>query len=327
MAKQANRSMIGGFVIIAVVIMAASVVIFGSGDWFKDSLKYVLYFQESVKGLNVGSAVLYRGYPVGEVEGVFILADTKDRKDEVLVFVEVYPETVVFATGDLEIEQWKERMSDLIDRGLRAQMVPQSLITGKLIIELNMHADPPAIPKHADLNYLDILSDYEEIPTIPSTLSKLESALGNLDLKNISKYLTSVLASADRILKNPDIDAGISELKDALVDARRLVNNVDEEVKPLSTKAQSTLDDVGKLARHVDGKVDPLSNVLVEALKSVDTAFKSVDELVGKRSPIRADVEDTLKEIKAAARSLRVLADYLEQHPDALLKGKGYKKY
>jgi paraquat-inducible protein B len=73
--------------------------------------------------------------------------------------------------------------------------------------------------------------------------------------------------------------------------------------------------------------VDPLSNVLVEALKSVDTAFKSVDELVGKRSPMRADLEDTLKEIKAAARSLRVLADYLEQHPDALLKGKGYKKY
>jgi paraquat-inducible protein B len=327
MAKQANRSMIGGFVLIAVAIMAASVVIFGSGDWFKDSLKYVLHFQESVKGLNVGSPVLYRGFPVGEVEGVFILADTKDRKDEVLVFVEIFPETVVFATGDLEIEQWKERMSDLIDRGLRAQMVPQSLITGKLIIELNMHADPPAIPKHADLNYLDILSDYEEIPTIPSTLSKLESALGNLDLKNISKYLTSVLVSADRILKNPDIDAGISELKDALVDARKLVNHVDEEVKPLSTKAQTTFDDVGKLAQHVDDKVDPLAKEMLEALKSADTAFKSIDELVGKRSPMRADLEDTLKEIKAAARSLRVLADYLEQHPDALLKGKGYKKY
>jgi paraquat-inducible protein B len=48
---------------------------------------------------------------------------------------------------------------------------------------------------------------------------------------------------------------------------------------------------------------------------------------VGKRSPTRADLENTLKELAGAARSLRVLADYLEQHPDALLKGKGYKKY
>jgi paraquat-inducible protein B len=258
---------------------------------------------------------------------VIIRADTKNLKDNVLVFVEIYPETVVFATGDIKIEQWKERMSDLIARGLRAQMVPQSLITGKLIIELNMYADAPAIDKPVDLNFVDISSDYEEIPSIPSTLSKLESALGKLDLQKLSANLISVLASADRILQNPDIDAGISELKGALVDARNLVNHVDEEVKPLSTKALSTLDDVGKLARHVDGKVDPLSKSVTGALTSVDSAFKSIDELVGKRSPTRADLENTLKELAGAARSLRVLADYLEQHPDALLKGKGYKKY
>ena len=327
MAKQANRSMIGGFVLIAVGIMAASVVIFGSGDWFKDSLKYVLRFQESVKGLNVGSAVLYRGFPVGEVKRVIIQAGTKDLKDDVLVFVEIYPETVVFSAGDINIEQWKERMSDLIKRGLRAQILPQSLITGKLIIELNVYADAPAIQEHIDPNYVEILSKYEEIPTIPSTLSKLEAALGNLDLETLSKTLTSVLASTDRILQNPDIDAGISEFKGTLVDARKLVNNVDAEVKPLSGKAQSTLDDVGKLARQVDGKVDPIAKSVAEALKSVDTAFKSIDELVGKRSPTRADLENTLKELAGAARSLRVLADYLEQHPDALLKGKGYKKY
>jgi paraquat-inducible protein B len=218
-------------------------------------------------------------------------------------------------------------MSDLIKRGLRAQMVPQSLITGKLIIELNVHADAPAIQGPIDQNFVDILSDYEEIPTIPSTLSKLEAALGNLDLKEISSRLTSVLTSADRILQNPNIDASINEFKAALVDTRKLVNNVDEEVKPLSGKAQSTLDDVGKLARHVDGQVDPLSKSVTEALKSVDTAFKSIEELVGKRSPMRAEIEDTLKEIKGAARSVRILTEYLEQHPEALLKGKAYKNY
>ncbi len=322
MAKQANRKMIGFFVLVAVCPLAVSVVIFGSGEYFKVSLEYVLHFQESVKGLDVGSPVLYRGFPVGEVKKVVIKADPSDFKDHVLVFIEIFPDTVAFESGELEPEQWKKRMSDLIKRGLRAQMVLQSLITGKLIIEMNVHADPPPSQTGDFRDYVKIPENYEEIPTIPSTLSKLETALGNLDLKQISKVLISVLNNADRILKNPNIDASINELKGALVDARRLINNVDEEVKPLSGKAQSTLDDVGKLARHVDSKVDPLSKSVTEALNSVDTAFKSVDDLVGKRSPTRAELDNTLKEIQGAARSVRILADYLEQHPEALLKGK-----
>ncbi len=213
MAKQANRKVIGGFIVIAVGIMAASIVIFGSGDWFKESLQYVLYFEESVKGLSVGSPVLYQGFPVGEVKRVVIHADLKDVKDYIQVYVEVYPESVVVVTDGREMVHWEDRMSDLIDLGLRAQLVPQSLVTGKLAIELNEHPDTPVIRKNID-------KDYEEIPTIPSTMSKLESALGNLDLQAISTRLISVLSHADRILQNPDIAASISELKSALIDAR-----------------------------------------------------------------------------------------------------------
>ncbi len=327
MAKQANRKMIGFFVLVAVGLLAASVVIFGSGEYFKVSLQYVLHFQESVKGLDVGSPVLYRGFPVGEVKKVVIKADPADFKDHVLVFIEIFPDTVAFESGELEPEQWKKRMSDLIKRGLRAQMVLQSLITGKLIIEMNVHADPPPSQTDDFRDLVMIPAHYEEIPTIPSTLSKLETALGNLDLKALSQKLLSVLANADRILSNRNIDASIDEFKGTLVDARKLVNHVDEEVKPLSGKAQSTLTDFGKLARHVDSKVDPLSESITEALASADKAFKSIDDLVGKRSTTRVEIDKTLQEIQKAARSVRLLADYLEQHPEALLKGKGSGKY
>ena len=63
MAKQANRMMIGGFVVLAVAILAASLVVFGSGKFFKKTNKYVLYFDESIKGLNVGAPVLFQGVP------------------------------------------------------------------------------------------------------------------------------------------------------------------------------------------------------------------------------------------------------------------------
>ena len=345
MAKQANRKMIGVFVLISVGILAASIVIFGTGDLFKESLEFVLYFEESVKGLNVGAPVLYRGLQVGKVKRLIIRTYLKDLKDFIAVFVELYPERIEIITEDLKYEHWKNRMPEAIDLGLRARLVTQSLVTGKLAIEMDVHPDTPVLLKNLD-------KDYVEIPTIPSTVSKLQESLDKFDLLEINARLISVLTNAERILKNPNIEASLNELKGALGDARGLVqnvnskvdpladnlnstltdtrglvNNVNREVKPLIGKAQSTLNDIGKLARHVDGKVDPLSKSVTAALKSVDTAFKSIDELLGIRSPTRADLENTLKELAGAARSLRVLADYLSQHPEALIKGKGNIKY
>jgi paraquat-inducible protein B len=280
----------------------------------------VLHFKESVKGLNVGSPVLYLGFPIGAVKRVVIRADMKDFNDNVLVYVEIYPESVVVVTEDMETSNWKDRLSDLIDRGLRAQLVPQSLITGKLAIELNVHADAPATLMNLD-------PEYDEIPTIPSTLSKLEGFLAKINLQTISDRLVSILSSADRILKNPNIEASLNELKGALIDARHLVQNVSTKVDPLAENLNNTLADARKLVNHVDGKLDPLTQAVLEALKSADSAFKSVDDLVGKRSATRAELDNTLIEIGKAARSLRVLADYLEQHPEALIKGKGSQNY
>ena len=320
MAKQANRKLIGGFVVIAVGILAASVVIFGSGDWFKESLEYVLYFEESVKGLNVGSPVLHRGVQVGTVKRVVIRTHLKDLKDFIPVFVEIYPERFEIVAENMEYEHWKNRLPEAINLGLRARLVTQSLITGQLAIELDNYPETPIVLKNLD-------EDYEEIPTIPSTLSKLEASLANLDLQKISEHLLSVLASADRILKNTDIDDAISEFKGAVIDVRGLVQNVNSKVDPLSENVNSTLVDARRLINNVDEKVDPLSQALTEALDSADAAFKSIDDLVGKRSATRAELDNALVEITGAARSFRVLADYLQQHPDALLKGKGYKSY
>ena len=320
MAKQANRKMIGGFVVVAVGILAASVVIFGSGKWFKESFSYVLYFRESVKGLNVGSPVLYRGLQVGEVKKVIIRTYLKDLKDFIPVFVEIYPQNFEIVKEDLELQHWKDRLPELINDGLRAQLVPQSLVTGKLVIELGRHPDTPI-----KLHNLD--KDFEEIPTIPSTLSKLEGFMAKLNLEELNRRLISILTSADRILKNPDIDAGISELKSVLTDARGLVKNVSTKVDPLVDNLNSTLTDTRQLVNNVDEKVDPLYKLLAEALDSADAAFKSIDDVAGKRSATRAEIENTLKEIARAARSVRILAEYLEQHPEALIKGKGYKNY
>ena len=110
MAKQANRKMIGGFVVIAVGIMAASIVIFGSGDFFKEKNEYVLYFDGSVKGLNVGSPVLFRGVQVGAVRNIVIRSYRKELQTYIPVFIEVYPERFQVASDGKKIVRDPEKI-------------------------------------------------------------------------------------------------------------------------------------------------------------------------------------------------------------------------
>jgi paraquat-inducible protein B len=92
MAKQANRMMIGGFVVLAVIIMAASLVVFGSGKFFKKTNKYILYFDESVKGLSVGAPVLFQGVQVGSVTSITLQADFVTMKTQIPIFIEIEPD-------------------------------------------------------------------------------------------------------------------------------------------------------------------------------------------------------------------------------------------
>ena len=337
--------MIGGFVVTAVVILTISVVIFGSGDFLKKKKKFVLYFDESVKGLNVGSPVLFNGVPLGTVVRIVMRSYVADLSTTIPVFIEIYPDSYEVVAQGTDIISPEGRMPELIKVGLRAQLVTQSLVTGKLLIELNLHPDTPVTLKNLD-------KDYVEVPTILSTWNVLGEELEKIDLAESFTRLTSVLLNAERILKDPSIEASLRELKGVLTDARvlvnnvdtkvaplannlnntladvrGLVNNVDKEVKPVSGELKTTLDDIAKLARNADAKMDPLSKTVANALDSAAFAFKNIDGLVGKKSPTRADLDTALQELAMAARSLRALADYIEQHPDSLLKGKGYTGY
>ena len=317
MAKKANRKMIGGFVVIAVVILVASVVIFGPGDIFKEKDEYVLFFDGSVKGLRVGSPVLFRGVEVGAVSRIVIRSNLETLENYIPVFIQVYPESFEVISDEATPLPRGKELSKLIELGLRAQLVTQSMITGQLMIEADMRPGTPVSLKKLEPDYL-------EIPTIPSTMAKLGKSLEKLDLSEINIRLVSILASVERILNNPDIEASVQELKGALQDARGLVQNVNSRVEPLTDNLNSTMTDARGLVNNVDAKVDPLSKTAIAAMKAAESAIKSIDDLVGKDSATRADLDSALQELAGAARSLRLLADYLEQHPDAIIKGKGY---
>ena len=345
MAKKVNRKMIGGFVVVAVGILAASIAIFGSGDMFRERIEFALYFDDSIKGLNVGAPVLTKGVKTGAVKQIVVRTFMDDLTSTVAVFVELYPESFDVVTPSDQHLDPLDSLPGLIDKGLRAQLVSQSMVTGQLSIEFVMRPDTPANLKNLD-------GDILEIPTIPSTLSRLEKQLQQIDIGEMYLRLTSILDSLDSSLKNLDLEATGIELNSLVGDIRQLVNNMEseikslaenlneavmdsrglivemhDEIKPLTQKTNETLAEIGEMVRTVDDRVEPLAESMTDALEAATAASMSVNELVGETSPTRDNLDRALEELTSAARSLRILAEYLEQHPDALLKGKGYQNY
>jgi paraquat-inducible protein B len=306
MAKQANRMMIGGFVVLAVILLAASLVVFGSGKFFQKTLKFVLYFDESVKGLSVGAPVLFQGVQVGSVTSIVIQADLAKMKTQIPVIIEIEPDRWQVHGGE---RNPRKNVQKLIEMGLRAQLIMQSFITGQLMIELDFHPGTPVILKN-------INKEYAEIPTIPSTAEQLSRALGELDLKGLEKHLESTLAGVDQVVNNPNLTASIGALKDTLQDASKLLTRVDRQVDPLADDVKKAVKDFGKLANNVDSRVGGVATGLD---KTMSTARGAISE----DSPLMVELENTLKEISAMSGSLRQLANYLDQHPEALIRGKG----
>jgi paraquat-inducible protein B len=311
MAKQANRMMIGAFVVLAVIILAASLVVFGSGKFFQKTVKCVMYFDGSVKGLTVGSPVLFQGVQIGSVDSIIIEVDPTKLQAQIPVIIEYEPEKFQVAGGANLPRDPRETIPILIKRGMRAVLTTQSFITGQLAIEIGFYPNTPIVMKKATGKY----AEYIEIPTIPSTTQKLFDALAKLDLAGMEKHLESTLDGIAKIANNPDLPASFRGLKETLQDTRKLVKRVDGQVDPLAKNTNKTVKDFGELARNLNDQVGGITT-------NLDKTLSAARGSISQDSPLMVDLENTLQELSRMSRSLRQLADYLDQHPESLLRGK-----
>jgi paraquat-inducible protein B len=335
MSKQANTKLIGGFVVGAIVLAVAGIFFFGSGKFFTSQKKFVLFFEDDVKGLSIGAPVDFKGVKVGTVTDIRIVLHKKDLSLGIPVFIEIDPHKVGFSGTESEImkmveEKLKGRgkfIELLIDKGLRAQLEMQSLVTGQLGIHLDFFSNQPVRLVGAE-------PGYPEIPTVPSALSELTKTLQNLPIEEIAAKVVKTLDGIDKLVTSPDVKATIASLEPTVQAARELLKNLDSQVKPLSTGAQGTMsdarkmiDNISKLADELGVRVPKLVAVVEETFKTADStmrgAGKDLNGLAGDNSPVRRELLKTLNEFAAAARSVRILADYIENHPEAFVRGKG----
>jgi len=360
MAKQASKTIIGIFVVGSIAMLIAGVIIFGGGAMFKETQKYVMFFESSVKGLSVGAPVVWHGVVVGSVSSVILKVDTDRQTINIPVVIEVDP-SLVEIKGRRDRGP-REQMKRWIEKGLRAQLSLQSIVTGQLMIAIEFLPNTP-------MRLTGFESKHPEMPTVTSKMDEVVQKLQNLPFEEIAGKLVRILDHLDNVIGDPEIKQIVSNLNVAsrrldqvLEDADKLVLDADTQVKVLTDNlnnnvdglatsmqttmkdAQKTLkvaskniqgvsDDARKLLQNADNQLQPLTNKMQTALVSAKGALdKAKDTLVtvngfiGRRSATRHKLNRTLDEIAEAAKSLNSLMAYLERHPEALLQGKGGRR-
>ena len=333
MSKPANKTLIGAFVVGAVALALAAVVLFGSGKFFQKTDQWLTFFNGSVKGLNVGSPVVFRGVQIGQVTDIIVGFDAAKLEVLIPVFFEVDPEKFKDIGSRVETSG-ADMHKALISRGLRAQLQMQSLVTGQLLINIDFYPDTPAQLIGIDQFKEKIsLEGWWEIPSVSTPLQELEKALSDINIKEITDDVKQAMNGIAKLATNPELHEGIGVLKNTLTDIQKLARNLDSKVDPLSTSLDQTLvearagiGDARKLMNEqgpaLVSKIKKAAESATTALVQANTTLKTIENLAEEGTQLRHEVSAALTEISAASRSVRVLSDFIEQHPDAILRGR-----
>ncbi|TXS92119.1 MCE family protein [Parahaliea maris] len=317
MSENSHSVAIGAFILGAILIVVTTIVfIVGSGIG-SGREKVVMVFDGSVKGLSVGAPVALRGVQIGQVTDINLILDGEN--DELIMLVEA-------ELGSDNVQQRGSVPDDfsemLIERGMRAQLNTQSLLTGLLYIQLDFHPGTP-------VELPDIDSPYLQIPTIPTNLEKLSRQIDDIDFAQVANDLQSIAAGLKTVITNEQFQGLPAEVRTTLQSFTALSNEVratlarlEPGVNSMLASANQALDTVNEGLPRVGVVVDEQLKVLEQSLESFERTMDSVNNLVAQDSPTTYELNRALSELAEAGRALQLLAKTLEEQPEALLRGK-----
>jgi paraquat-inducible protein B len=325
MSKKASPTAIGLFLIIGLAIALAGVLIFSSRSLFHPVQKVIVYFDASLKGLNPGAPVKFRGVTVGSVAEVLI-RHNQSSNDFSMPVVLAIDKKVAQAKSDVSLQIGEQaHLNDYIKHGFRARLDAESLVTGVLYVEMAIIPDAPPPVFH------QISPEYEEVPTMPTEVQQLLSNLAHFDIGRLQGNLNRVLTDVDSKLGElnvADINAGVTNL---LGSANRLVTS--DDLTNSLVALRQTLVNAQTLVRRIDGRVDPMAdgvtNTLYDAQKTLAglrVAIRHVSDMLDPDAPLRPDLTQALEEVSSAGRSVADLADFLKRNPQVLLTGRKQPK-
>lgn len=319
MRPRPNPTLIGAFVLGALFLAVGGLLVLGSGGFFRKTATYVMYFDGNMGGLLVGAPVTFRGVRIGEVKRVSVDFSPDDLSLHIPVFVEVDPSLIHATSAIAGPVAYDDIVQRLVDRGLRAKLKLQSLVTGQMGVDLDFYPDKPA-------RRLNGAGNPTELPTIPSDIEELERTLEKLPIETMIAKATSALEGIERVINGEKTANALAALAASMTHLERLAASLNERLPSMMDEAGATLVSVRRLADDADRMAAQLEKAAQSgdaAMRQATTTLATYNGVVAKDSPLGHELHETLAELRSAARSIRVMADYLETHPEALIRGKG----
>jgi paraquat-inducible protein B len=325
-----SPTVVGVFVIGAIALGVVALLSFGGLHFFSQAQRFVVYFDESVHGLDLGSAVKLRGVRIGHVVDLNVRYDARSNHSEVGVVCELSRDILTDARGEPIDVSDRTALQVLIDRGLRAKLGVVGLATGLLYVELNF-VDPAEYPVS---NVGHVGEKYAVVPAVPSAISEYQASLtmilSNLkkvDFGGLSDDVKKLLSTAQKQLDGADVKGLVSQWKDAGAAVQELASSPD--AKQAFANLNAAITELRSVLAKVDTQVTPagenLNATLKEAKASLErfnAAAASAQHFIEAQSWVGDQGVQTLQQLGDAAESVRRLADFLERDPNALIVGK-----
>ncbi len=329
MKTKVSPAVVGAFVIGAFALGIIALLSFGSINLFSKPQRFIVYFDESIHGLDLGSPVKLRGVRVGRVVDLNVRFDEKTEQSVVMVICELNRNLVADDQGVTINVANREALQQLIDQGLRAQLGVIGLATGLLYVELDF-LDPKEYPdphRAAELRYA-------VMPAVPSAISEFQASLTEIlagvrkvDFVGISKELKLLLADTRRQVNTLDVKELIAQWTQAAESVNAFASS--PELKATLTNMNGAATDLRGVLVRLDGQIDPAGEKLgatlaeaQQALAAFNSTAVTLRRFINAQQNLGEGANQAFSRLAEAADAVQRLADFLERNPQALLSGR-----
>ncbi len=270
---------------------------------YTEKVPYTVRFEGSLRGLKVGAPVEFRGLKIGSVTDIRLQYDPKTNAVIAPVLIEIEPQRLQLTEAMAPLKPY-EGMSRLVEKGLRAQLVTGSLLTGDLLVSLDFHPEAPPAK-------LQMTAPYPTIPSVATQLEALTTSLNGILQQLSSMPLPELIADLRTTVNSINATVGSPAIKQTVDRLNEVLASVDAVTKGLQANTGPLLQNLREAASNAD-----------EALRQMKVTMASANDMLGPNSQVRYSLTNMMTELTTAARSIRVFADYLDRHPEALIRGK-----
>jgi len=272
---------------------------------YRQRIPYAAYFQTSVKDLARGSPVLIYGLQVGEVTDVKLLLDAQTKEPKVRVTFDIQPEWA-FGPQSPSADPG-QILRQLVNKGMRVKLESSNLLTGQKVLALEFapNATPAAVTMEGDVTLLPSTGSSDNVM---DALGDVANKLNQIPFKDIGDHLDHLIKTTDQTIGGRDMQQAVQSLAVAMKNAADLSRKAEENMTPALQK------------------LPDISTQIQGAVTHANSLLNSLDAGYGQGSDFQRGARRVLDEVNDAARSIRLLADFLERHPEALISGKSYEK-